>query len=542
MRTLPAGLLSAQKNLFTDGLPAGPIWKVVLSLPGETTRGYSINDRLLVIDHVEGELQNANLLLDNSDGSLTALDFEQFKGILSYGYHTGIVRSIWVASTVYAVNDIRTPTTLNGFQYRCVTAGTSDSSEPTFPTDLGVTVTEGGGSTVVWEHDGNTGDEYDKTAPLYAIDIPLVSSVTGNLVVGLTMEGLLNRMARDKAVINFSEFSGSVQTVKDLITSICDTTIRFSTVYGDYPVVEVVFDSEDALFDTFVPKELLNIQFNDTRYDIIRRLLAFTGTKMRAEADGKLHFFDPTTSGAVFDYEYQLLVDGQHTFLDKEVRNRFVDPNKVVVRSNPSHLSQFTGSATSATSFALYASIKTIQGRFQSNAECANIAAAVIESGELDAQRGSGKFTMNVGQEQWDWVKITDVRQGDSVTGNVRNIHRRCRIGRPGQNAYEMSFGFGKEARGPSASALLSNIPQTDIGTQIDPTAFVTWPFMTVLQQRLNEAFQAAQFATDVLDATVDNLRLEVQALRDGNADNREELTVQVLNVEQRYTGPVEAA
>ena len=53
----------------------------------------------------------------------------------------------WVASTAYAVGDRCTPSTLNSHTYECTTAGTSDTTEPTWPTTNGDTVTDGG---AVW--------------------------------------------------------------------------------------------------------------------------------------------------------------------------------------------------------------------------------------------------------------------------------------------------------------------------------------------------------------------------------------------------------
>ena len=55
---------------------------------------------------------------------------------------------IWVASTAYSVGDCIVPTSSNGFRYTCTIAGTSDSSEPTFPTvGIGSTVVD---NTVTW--------------------------------------------------------------------------------------------------------------------------------------------------------------------------------------------------------------------------------------------------------------------------------------------------------------------------------------------------------------------------------------------------------
>jgi len=56
--------------------------------------------------------------------------------------------SDWAATTAYSIGDIVKPATQNGYEYVCITAGTSDASEPTFTTIPGTTTTESGG--VVW--------------------------------------------------------------------------------------------------------------------------------------------------------------------------------------------------------------------------------------------------------------------------------------------------------------------------------------------------------------------------------------------------------
>ena len=59
-----------------------------------------------------------------------------------------ILGNTWEASTAYVLQDYVQPTSPNdNFTYRCTTAGTSDSSEPTFPTTAGNTVNDG---TAVW--------------------------------------------------------------------------------------------------------------------------------------------------------------------------------------------------------------------------------------------------------------------------------------------------------------------------------------------------------------------------------------------------------
>ena len=53
----------------------------------------------------------------------------------------------WAASTAYSVGDIIRPTSGNGYVYRCVVAGTSGGSEPTFSTVAYQTTTD---NTVTW--------------------------------------------------------------------------------------------------------------------------------------------------------------------------------------------------------------------------------------------------------------------------------------------------------------------------------------------------------------------------------------------------------
>ena len=61
--------------------------------------------------------------------------------------HTLLGATAWAASTAYALGDIVVPTTSNGFWYECTTAGTSNASEPSWPTTEGGTVND---NTATW--------------------------------------------------------------------------------------------------------------------------------------------------------------------------------------------------------------------------------------------------------------------------------------------------------------------------------------------------------------------------------------------------------
>lgn len=64
----------------------------------------------------------------------------------------------WAASTAYTTGDVVRPTTGNGHLYRCIVAGTSGGTEPSWPTVSGDTVTDG---TVKWAECGFGIVQYD---------------------------------------------------------------------------------------------------------------------------------------------------------------------------------------------------------------------------------------------------------------------------------------------------------------------------------------------------------------------------------------------
>lgn len=76
----------------------------------------------------------------------------------------------WVASTAFSVGDIRRASTdqASGLFFRCTTAGTSASSEPSWPTDIGSTLTDG---TCVWTAIASAYEELSKLNPSAIIEL-----------------------------------------------------------------------------------------------------------------------------------------------------------------------------------------------------------------------------------------------------------------------------------------------------------------------------------------------------------------------------------
>lgn len=446
MQDLSVTLLADQKGAGVTGAAYEQLWKIVLSLSEQTTRGYD-RSRVMQIQHtIEEDNEIAEALLQNSDLALKNINFEQYQGVIHYGYHTGVTRSAWVANTAYvayvkgvSAAGVVIPKTANGYQYKCVVAGNSDATtEPTWPTDLGVRVTDG---TVTWEMDGNAGDEYSPRAPLRVEGQEFISSET-QLICRLYLTGIPNDMAGDKAEDDYKVDNTNTQTCKDLISAIAGATLDPFTNYTAYTVT---YDSEDSLIDSFMPKDYFSVSINENRDDKIQELLNYTGCKRRAEADGAIHVLVPTTTNINYAYEYRLLVDTYHTFFSKALRNRFVNPNKERVMSPDGVQPQYGDSATSATSYALKKKIHTTQLRVTSNSQCTSIAEAKIAQYELRAERGSVKVPLNCGQEIWDYVKVTDARNDDSRIGNVQYIQFNCKSPEiDGRGDFSMNIRFGR--------------------------------------------------------------------------------------------------
>lgn len=369
MRSLSDTLTAEQKKLRYK-----PLAKIVLTKSGETTQTYG-TERILDLRYSEGGHQNAEVLLNNSDGALTALDLTGYQGVVSCGFLT------------------------------------------------------------------KEGEEYSARAPLWVIPEQLFSTWRGEhpLFSRLSLAGIFNLMAEDRASADYVPDSDDSKTVKTLIREICgDTGVTMLACFNHCASYDVVFDSEDSLIDVFEPKDSFSVRVNERRESKLDELLSWTQCVKRAEADGKIHIFVPEDE--TLDYEYSL-ARGDHAFFDKTLRKRVVIPGKITVSSHSTHEEEYSGSAQVDGYDDLPDALKITDTRYlrlASDDQGEAIATALLAHAQWDAETGHGFAPVNVGAEQYDYVKITDSRQGDSRTGNIGylSVHYT-----PGRFDFEFRFG-----------------------------------------------------------------------------------------------------
>ena len=139
--------------------------------------------------------------------------------------------STWSADTVYSLGDIIIPTTRNGLRYRATNDGKTDTSEPTWPTTSGGTVTEDVINGVTWEEYGGE-----------HADIEFFNEISGNEVIdgdGYTAGG---------ATLSSKNITGGNGMLKITFMG-AGSTIFAKNVIGDSLLTPALREAEFALYD-----------------------------------------------------------------------------------------------------------------------------------------------------------------------------------------------------------------------------------------------------------------------------------------------------
>lgn len=314
------------------------------------------------------------------------------------------------------------------------------------------------------------GSEWIATAPLWVAgqDRDSYTRDHDQLECILELEGIFNRMDKQKARSTLTLPSTDTQTVEDLLIALAAGTITdgTNTPYSSYPAYTLTIDSRDSLINAFIPADGFRIGLNETRGAKWRELMRYTDCVSRVENDEAIHIFDPTTSGSVYDAEFSL-VQGRdyHNFFNKRFRRRVVSPNKIWYESYPASGDGYSGSAADA-SAALDESSggngsmleeETHYARLVSDAQGAALAAALLSKKQMEAEKGSAILPfLHMGLEPYDYTNVVDARAGDERAGNVGFL---TRYYEPGQ--FNMHFGFG---RVPIGVAALQGLTNTETG------------------------------------------------------------------------------
>jgi len=287
----------------------------------------------------------------------------------------------------------------------------------------------------------SAGNETSDSNYLYVMEQQYSSAPTQTgLTCTLICIGQRDAMAEERADANYIP---TTDTTKTLISGILGSTLA---AFDDQPALTVSYDSEDTLLSTFVPGQSFRILVNTSRQAALSRLLMYTKCVVRPEDDGKIHVFLPTTTGTTYNYEYKL-TRGDHFFYNKSKRKRIVIPNYISV-TDRNDTPTYSGHAHDQDSIDAYHAVYQYEKFYTlaSNAEATSLAEAILARLQMNAETAAAEVPMNVGAEIYDYVKITDSREGSTAIGNIGYIHRRYSA-LPSSDyprgRYSMTIGFG---------------------------------------------------------------------------------------------------
>ncbi|KKK46661.1 hypothetical protein LCGC14_3163020, partial [marine sediment metagenome] len=114
---------------------------------------------------------------------------------------------------------------------------------------------------------------------------------------------------------------------------------------------------------------------------------------------------------------------------------------------------------------------------------------AILTRYQLEAEKGSGFVPMNCGQEVYDYVKITDSRQGDTRVGNIGYLNRTFTPGK----IPVLEFRFGSIALGGVMGILPPGVGSGGL------TMAMLQPIFTVIYDALNDIITFIQESSTYL-------------------------------------------
>jgi len=369
------------------------------------------SSRLLYLEHHEEAYRDRAVIgLSNRDNALDALDLDGKEFEIGYGYDTTAqsgsttdkvdtatlwVKShqiisiqgeriyqiyaegmwmylremkviaginIWKASVAYVENQTVGPVTPNGHIYKCTTAGTSGSSEPTWPTTSGETVED---NTAVWTEAG------------------LASPYSNTFNATHTVYGLIELIIEGALGWTLSAFAGT----------------------------------QDSIINSFSPVFDINQMPFENAAALLYRLIWMTKCYLRAKNSKTFQLVYPQTTDTADETYYS---DKAHWFLEYVEKSILLIPNSIVVLCNQDPTGEWNtaaypivvGTAKDDAQIAKYHEvIETFKaGSITSQANADLRAAAILSKLKSEILGGRLVIPHDSQVEPYDKVEIDDQR------------------------------------------------------------------------------------------------------------------------------------
>lgn len=476
------------------------------------------------ISHTESEWsQVADVVVENGDGTLTALDLTGYTATLSYGYNTsaGDEYSACAPLEVIAQQGVTQFTSGKFYMvFSCAGVfnmmGEDEASDTYSPKDTNTDTVKtiltaiANATMTCFSHCKNYTITFDSEDSLIDTFTP-----KDYFRVGFKE----SRLSAFKKALSYTKCKARIEDDGEIhvfVPRISGSTWTATTVYALNDYVQPT-----------TPNNNFTYQCTTAGISGSTEPSPWKTTAGQTNTDNTV-----TWTCRAFDYEYNDAVT-YHNFFEKAVRNRLVIPNRVYVLSAPTQ-GGFTGNAADATS---YASLGRYVNQYHwlnviSDDQCTNIAKAILQGYQLGQEKGHGNAPLNCGQEVMDYIKITDSAANDIRIGNIGYIRRTVESGK-----FDMEFRFGD----PQLSSIAGIMPPTAAVLGIDRNAILAGEIATLIDT-VSQLISILETTTTNIKTLFDNdrtLENNHKTLRDylypGN-----DVSFKKLTVEQELVVPIQ--
>lgn len=211
-------------------------------------------------------------------------------------------------------------------------------------------------------------------------------------------------------------------------------------------LVPVQWDSDDGIINSMRP--VYTIENNASTLGVFKDLLGRTKSYARVGQDGTLHLGSVANNPGV-SASYDSLTSSIINLYGRKLQ----DPTRVSIFNSKATEPGVatTGAVVSDPSAELLQTItRIVDVEVQSSAEANQIAGAILRRAQMETVSGKLLSRMNVGQELWDYISVTDWRAGVSYQGWVGEI---TRVFKKVEAVYTIEIGLGGMYEGGSGTA-----------------------------------------------------------------------------------------